>query len=126
MKGHSSPALCTLHRRGAGGEVVTRGDAYLRAFTGEAATAERLAIRTPQDNAEYFLVPGLAQQRIVCTVAGNVPDGTLWWFVDGVPAGETVGSAPFAWEPVVGAHVIACATADGVTASVRIRVTKER
>ena len=125
LKGASSPALCTLHRRGAGGEVVTRGDAYLRAFTGEAKQAERLAIRAPQDDAEFRLVPGLAQQRIVCTVVGNVPDGTLWWFVDGAPVGETVGSAPFAWEPTPGAHVIACATADGVTASVRVRVTEE-
>ena len=125
LKGASSPALCTLHRRGAGGEVVTRGDAYLRAFTGEAKQAERLAIRAPQDDAEFRLVPGLAQQRIVCTVVGNVPDGTLWWFVDGAPVGETVGNAPFAWDPVAGAHVIACATADGVTASVRLRVTEE-
>ena len=125
LKGASSPALCTLHRRGTGGEVVTRGDAYLRAFTGEAAKAERLAIRAPQDDAEFRLVPGLAQQRIVCTVVGNVPDGTLWWFVDGAPVGETVGSAPFAWEPTPGAHVIACATADGVTASVRVRVVKQ-
>jgi len=126
LKGRSSPALCTLHRRGAGGEVVTRGDAFLRAFTGEATKAERLAIRKPQDDAEFHLVPGLAQQRIVCTVAGNVEGGALWWFVDGTPAGETVGSAPFAWEPTPGKHVITCATADGVTASVRIRVTKER
>ena len=126
LKGHSSPALCTLHRRGAGGEIVTRGDAFLRAFTGESAQVERLAIRAPQDNAEFCLVPGLAQQRIVCTVVGNVPDGTLWWFVNGAPVGETVGSAPFAWKPVPGAHVIACATADGVTASVRVRVTEEK
>ena len=125
LKGASSPALCTLHRRGTGGEVVTRGDAYLRAFTGEAAKAERLAIRAPQDDAEFRLVPGLAQQRIVCTVVGNVPDGALWWFVDGAPVGETTGNAPFAWEPVAGAHVIACATADGVTASVRVRVTED-
>ena len=123
LRGISSPALCTLHRRGTGGAVVTRGDAFLRAFTGKADRTERLAIRSPQDDAEFHLVPGLAQQRIVCTVVGNVEGGTLWWFVDGAPAGETVGSAPFAWEPTPGAHVIACATADGVSASVRVRVT---
>ena len=122
LQGASSPALCTLHRRGAGGDVVTRGDAFVRAFTGEAAKAERLAIRKPQDDAEFHLVPGLAQQRVVCTVVGNVESGVLWWFVDGAPAGETVGSAPFAWEPTPGAHVISCATVDGVTASVRVRV----
>ena len=124
LQGSSSPALCTLHRRGAGGEVVTRGDAYLRAFTGKAARAERLAIRAPQDDSEFHLVPGLAQQRIVCTVAGNVDGGALWWFVDGAPVGETVGNAPFAWTPAPGRHVIACATEDGVTASVRVRVTE--
>ena len=125
LLGASSPALCTLHRRGAGGEVVTRGDAYLRAFTGKTAQAERLAIRAPQDDAEFHLVPGLDQQWIVCTVAGNVEGGALWWFVDGAPVGETVGNAPFAWEPVPGPHVIACATENGVTASVRVRVTEE-
>ena len=125
LQGASSPALCTLHRRGAGGEVVTRGDAYLRAFTGKAARAERLAIRAPQDDSEFHLVPGLAQQRIVCTVAGNVEGGALWWFVDGAPVGETVGNAPFAWTPAPGRHVISCATEDGVTASVRVRVTEE-
>ena len=125
LKGASSPVPCTLHRRGAGGALVTRGDAYLRAFTGEAEKAERLAIRAPQDNAEFRLVPGLAQQRIVCTVVGNVADGRLWWFVDGAPVGETIGNTPFAWEPTTGPHVIACATADGVTASVRVRVTEE-
>ena len=62
---------------------------------------------------------------IVCTVVGNVEGGALWWFVDGAPVGETTGNAPFAWDPVAGAHVIACATADGVTASVRVRVTEE-
>ena len=48
----------------------------------------------------------------------------LWWLVDGAPVGETVGSAPFAWEPTPGKPVISCATADGVTASVRVRVTE--
>ena len=124
LLGASSPALCTLHRRGAGGEVVTRGDAYLRAFTGKTAQAERLAIRAPQDDAEFHLVPGLDQQRIVCTVAGNVEGGALWWFVDGAPVGETVGNAPFAWEPVPCPHVDAGATENGVTASVRVRVTE--
>ena len=124
MLGASSPTLCTLHRRGAGGEVVARGDAYLRAFTGKVAQAERLAIRAPQDDAEFHLVPGLDQQRIVCSVVGNVEGGALWWFVDGAPVGETVGNAPFAWEPTPGAHVISCATADGITASVRVRVTE--
>ncbi|MBQ4199001.1 MAG: transglycosylase domain-containing protein [Kiritimatiellae bacterium] len=123
LRNASSSALCTRHRRVAGGVVVSRGDAYVRAFTGEAVRAERLSIRSPQDDSEFRMVPGLGMQMIVCKVAGNVVDGALWWFVDGAPTGRTVGSQPFAWEPTPGAHVISCATADGVSATVRVRVT---
>ena len=123
LRNASSSALCTRHRRVAGGVVVSRGDAYVRAFTGEAVRAERLSIRSPQDDSEFRMVPGLGMQMIVCKVAGNVADGALWWFVDGAPTGRTVGSQPFAWEPTSGAHVISCATADGVSATVRVRVT---
>ena len=76
------------------------------------------------DGAEFHLVPGIDQQRVVCTVAGNTADGRLWWFVDGQPLGETVGDAPFAWTPEVGKHVVTCATADGVTASAGFTVSR--
>ena len=76
------------------------------------------------DGAEFHLVPGIDQQRVVCVAAGNPADGRLWWFVDGQPLGETVGDAPFVWVPESGAHVVTCATADGVTASASFTVSQ--
>ena len=62
-------------------------------------------------------MPGIDQQRVVCTVAGNTAEGRLWWFVDGRPLGETRGDAPFVWTPELGEHTVTCATAEGVTAT---------
>ncbi len=124
LKGRSSAALCGVHRRGADGEVVTRQDDFISAFAGTAKKAARLAIVKPADGAEFHLVPGIDQQRVVCTVAGNTADGRLWWFVDGKPLGETAGDAPFVWTPEIGKHVVTCATADGVTASAGFTVSK--
>ena len=60
------------------------------------------------------------RQGVVCRVAGN-PDGRhLWWFVDGRPAGESVGTAPFAVELGVGKHILVCATAAGESAEVGV------
>lgn len=124
LKGRSSSALCAIHRRGLGGEVVTRQDDFISAFAGTAKKAARLAIVKPADGAEFHLVQGIDQQRVVCTVAGNTASGRLWWFVDGKPLGETVGDAPFVWMPTIGRHVVTCATADGVTASAGFMVSK--
>lgn len=125
LKDASSHALCPIHRRGTDGTVVTQKDAYLAAFSHAAKRTEKLSIRKPEDNAEFRLVKGLGQQRIVCTVVGNVSDGRLWWFVDGGAAGETIGSAPFAWTPTPGLHKISCSSETGVSASVRVRVTTD-
>ncbi len=123
LKGRSSTALCGIHRRGPDGEVVARQDDFISAFAGTAKKAARLAIVKPADGAEFHLVQGIDQQRVVCTVAGNTSDGRLWWFVDGKPRGETVGDAPFVWTPVIGKHVVTCTTADGVTASAGFTVS---
>ena len=123
LAGRSATKLCSIHRRDAEGRLVTCNDAYLAAFAGKLAKAEKLSISKPENDATFCLVPGLPQQQIVCQVVGNVADGHLWWFVDGSPAGETVGLAPFAWLPSEGTHDISCSTAEGVTSSVRIYVT---
>ena len=123
LAGRSATKLCSIHRRDAEGRLVTCNDAYLAAFAGKLAKAEKLSISKPENDATFCLVPGLPQQQIVCQVVGNVADGHLWWFVDGSPAGETVGLAPFAWSPSEGTHDISCSTAEGVTSSVRIYVT---
>ena len=124
LKGRSSSALCGMHRRGPDGEVVTRQDDFISAFAGTAKKAARIAIVKPADGAEFHLVPGIDQQRVVCTVAGNTPDGRLWWFVDGKPLGETTGDAPFIWVPEIGRHVVTCATAEGVTATAGFSVSR--
>ena len=117
IAGRSSTALCSIHRRGLDGSLETLRDTFVSAFSGTARKAMQLAIVKPADGAEFHLVPGIDQQRVVCTVAGNTADGRLWWFVDGRPLGETVGDAPFVWTPEPGSHTVTCATADGVTAA---------
>ena len=122
LTGRSATALCPIHSRDAEGKLVTRDDAYLAAFSGLLGKTEKLTISKPENEATFCFVPGLPQQKVVCQVVGNVADGKLWWFVDGQPAGETVGLAPFACTPAEGSHVISCATAEGVSSSVRIHV----
>ncbi len=125
LRGHSSTTPCTLHVRGIDGEVARRGDAFVDAFRGAETKARKLAIQRPEDGAEFRLLPGLANQRVVCRVVGNVEGGRLWWFVDGCNVGETRGAQPFAWMPVPGAHRITCSSADGVSASVALTVVTE-
>ena len=116
VAGRSSTALCALHRLDSDGKVVTAEGAV------RGPSAEKLAILKPEDGARFMLVPGMAQQRIVCRTTGN-PDGArLWWFVDGRFAGTTEGSAPFALEITVGEHVSTGSTADGLTATVRVEI----
>ena len=74
----------------------------------------------------FTLVANAVKQKIVCQAVGN-PDGArLWWFVDGACVGESVGSAPFAADMVVGVHELSCSTAEGVSASVLVTVKDER
>ena len=89
IAGRSSPALCPVHVRDANGELVEREDPALSAFSG--GRAGRLTIASPEEGAVFTMVPGPMRQQIVCKVHGNAQDGKLWWFLDGVPAGETVG-----------------------------------
>ena len=100
----------------------------LRAAPGRlvgAAKAGGLAILRPEDGATFRLVPAAARQGIVCKVSGNPNGSRLWWFVDGAPVGESEGAAPHAVDVQAGEHVITCSTADGRSASVRVKVTRE-
>ena len=84
----------------------------------------QLSLAVPEDGARFVLVPNLPQQKIVCKVIGN-PDGRrLWWFVDGAPVGESVGSQPFPVEMTAGTHVITCARLDGETAEATVEATR--
>ena len=74
----------------------------------------------PEDGTTFRLMSGAMRQGVVCRVAGNPGGRRLWWFVDGCPAGETVGNAPFAVELGAGKHVLVCTTATGESAEVGV------
>ena len=46
----------------------------------------------------------------------------LWWFVDGVAVGKTVGLTPMVLEFPPGKHYLVCTTAAGKTAEVSFPV----
>ena len=122
VAGKSPSVLCAVHRRDAAGNVVVCADAAFAAFAGLVGKAEKLAISRPENDAVFRLVSGAMDQRIVCQVAGNPAGAKLWWFVDGRSAGESVGLQPMALPMEVGKHEISCSTAEGVSATVRVRV----
>ena len=122
VAGKTPSALCAAHRRDAAGNVVVCADAAFAAFAGLVGKAEKLAISRPESDAVFRLVGGAMDQRIVCQVAGNPAGAKLWWFVDGRPAGESVGLQPMTLPMEVGQHEISCSTAEGVSATVRVRV----
>ena len=114
VRGCSMSVLCDRHRRNAQGEVVTVTDA-----------ARRLALAKPEDGAEFRLVPGSINQRIVCQPLGNADGVRLWWFADGRLVGETVGLNPFALEMTAGEHTLVCTTAEGNSAAATVKVVAE-
>ena len=122
LRGRSSAAPCPMHRVGTGGRTDTVADGALAALKGEVKDAVRLAIARPADGTEIVLLPGAFSQKVVCKVVGNPPAGKLWWFVDGVMKGTTIGSQLFAFDPVPGRHAVTCSTASGVTAKTSIVV----
>lgn len=80
------------------------------------------AIKSPQPGTVYKLIDSDLPQRLVAKTAG-FPEGTrLWWFLDGVPAGETAGPSPFTCALTPGSHTLSCSAADGSTASTTFTV----
>jgi penicillin-binding protein 1C len=109
LAGRSSAALCAVHRRDADGNVVE-------------VPSRRLEIVRPEDGSRFTLVEGVPQQRIACQVAENPADSRLWWFLDGTPVGESLGTRAFTVDMDRGEHVISCSTSAGITASACIIV----
>lgn len=105
-------------------DVVRRARADRGRLVVAGGRSGELAILRPEDGATFRLVAGSLRQGIVCRVAGNPEGRRLWWFVDGSPAGESVGTAHFAIDLREGEHVISCSTADGVSASASVRVAR--
>lgn len=109
VKGRSSPQLCSVHRRGPDGKLIEESH-------------PALSLVKPEDGAQFHLVAGSLEQRIVCQVGEVPPDTRLWWFVDAAPVGETVGRGAFAAEMSPGKHVITCATESGDAVSATVTV----
>ena len=86
------------------------------------ASAPKLTIARPEEGATFVFLPDMPQQRLVASVINN-PDGVrLWWFLDGVPVGESTGTKPFVTDLLPGDHVLTCATQDGACAQTRFSV----
>lgn len=109
VRGRSSPQLCNVHRRGPDGKLIEESH-------------PALSLVKPEDGAQFHLVAGSIEQRIVCQVGEVPPDTRLWWFVDAAPVGETVGRGAFAAEMSPGKHVITCATESGDAVSATVTV----
>ena len=86
------------------------------------AVHPNLSISYPQEGDCFAVDASTKQARIVCRVLGNAPDVKLWWFVDGVAVGETVGLNPMVLEFPPGKHYLVCTTAAGKTAEVSFSV----
>ena len=82
-----------------------------------------LAILKPEDGAEFRLVPGFPQQRVVFEATGAAGGERVWWFVDGAFAGACDAGGKFAASLEAGEHDISCAAADGRSASVSVSVS---
>ena len=87
--------------------------------------APKLAISKPENGAVFCLVPGVPQQKVACQVVGNPASGKLWWFADGVAAGETKGLQPKVFDLGAGRHNVVCTTAEGVTSEVTFTIKAE-
>ena len=98
--------------RGDGGRLVARLE----------ESEPGLQISRPEDGAVFTLVRGMRQQRIVCQTIGCGADERLWWFLDGVLAGDAPAGEPFVLEMALGEHTITCAAADGRSSAVAVTV----
>lgn len=114
IAGCSSLAPCRLHRAG-----MTEDEALAAKPRKDA-----LAIASPQNDAVIAATGAGAQQGIVFAAANN-PDGeSLWWFVDGRPAGETAGGGKLVATLPPGKHVVVCASMRETSAPVEFEVKK--
>ena len=115
IAGVSSPRPCSAHRQGADGKVSAMDECVNNGFR----------IMSPENDAKFQLVKGMFRERIVFRTADAKDDEILWWFVDGVQCGKTVGLEPFIYEMEEGAHCVLAVNAAGDSSKVDFEVLKE-
>lgn len=115
IAGVSSPRPCSAHRQGADGKVVAIDECANEGFK----------IISPENDAKFQLVGGTLRERIVFRTVDVKDDEILWWFVDGVQCGKTVGSEPFVYEMEEGAHSVLAVSAAGDSSKIDFEVSKE-
>ena len=121
LEGRTSARPCAVHVRDADGAVRARWPAAIQAFLDRSAPPA-LRIARPAAGATLRL-PGEPPWRVSCAVSGAPAGATLWWTVDGVPAGSQPASEPFAAEiRAPGPHRVGCCTAGGAAANVSFEV----
>ena len=125
VAGRSSPRLCPAHRRDFAGNVVVKEDPRVAALLGRLGEAGGLAVSKPEDGAKFKMVAGMPQQKVVCAATGVPAGARLWWFMDGRPVGETDGPSQIAVDMAPGRHVVACTTADGMSAESSFEVVAD-
>ncbi len=108
----SSPRPCSAHRRGADGSIVTLDEAKNGVFK----------IISPENGATFQLVEGALRERIVFRTLNVKEEEELWWFVDGVQCGKTVGLEPFVLQMEKGEHFVVAVDAVGESASLNVAV----
>jgi penicillin-binding protein 1C len=112
----SSPRPCSVHRRGADGQMIALDDSESTAFK----------IISPEDGTKFQFVDGALPERIVFRVVNVRDDERLWWFVDGVECCKTEGVKPFIYDMVQGRHTVVAVNAAGDTSKVDFEVLKEK
>ena len=122
IAGRTPARPCTVHVRGPDGAVRVRWPASVRAALDAGARPALRFLRPAEGAALRF--SGAPPWTVSCTVAGAAAGATLWWTVDGVPAGTAPASRPFAAEvSSPGPHAVSCTAADGASATVRFTVS---
>ena len=112
----------SLYPRSEGPWFVEPSDAARRPVPFLESISDTLTISKPENDAVFCILQGKDSQTIVCQAVGVSAGTRIWWFADGKPAGESEGTRPFATNLGRGEHVITCATDDGASSSVRIRI----
>jgi membrane carboxypeptidase/penicillin-binding protein PbpC len=70
-------------------------------------------------------VEGGLSERVVCRVVYVASDEQLWWFVDGLSHGKTVGTQPFVLKMEEGEHSVVAVNGEGKSSQIRFKVLKE-